>query len=1085
MKLITSFARNRVFANLAMALIMIAGLLAWAVMIREEIPGMTMDTIVVTVTYDGADPQEIEEGISRKIEDVIDGLEGVDSYISTSFEGRSETSITVSDGYDADLLLDRVRNEVDSISTFPADADRPSIVRPVDQDVVMTLGLLSDMDDARLKEWAETIRKELKHQAGVNQVTLTGTRAYEISVEISQDILHKYNLTIGAVADIIAEESQNRFGGTMRTSAEDIRLRTLGRRYTGRELAGIKVISGLNGQTLHLGDLADIRDGFTQNDLSIRANGRPAVMLNILSGEVDTIKMADRVSRFMAEKNKVLPPGTEIIVLTDDTEDIRSVLERLYANAGLGLVFVLILLWLFMDTRIAFWAGMGIPVSLLGGLAIVYLCGYTLNKVTLFGLIMVLGIVADDAIIVGEAIFYHRRTGAPALDAVIKGVSEVGLAVLVAIATTIAAFFPLYHIEGVLGKFIAPLPTAVIACLLISLLECLFILPAHLSDLPEYSGRPQRNGLLNVLDGFHKRTMAAMDIAGTRIYLPVLKACVRFRYIFVCLCISLVFICIGLVNGGFVKFKLFPKRAASVVTASVTFPEGTPFHITRKAVERLEASAMAAAASFDTLSGRPLVENRLATVGQWAGEDEEQAVSAAPNRGGVSITLASPAKSGVHSDAFITAWENACGPVAGVQSLTFDASDAGPPGSAIEISLQGNNLDQLSLAARKIIDALESVDGVSQVRSDNAPGKNELKLRLRPEARYLGLNTGELALRIQHAFYGALAMKVQRDNDEVDVFVRLTEAQRGNRRTLSEYLIKIDENTWIPLTAVADIEFGPGPSAIIRKNGFRQIMISADVDTAEIVAGDVIQSLSKGIFKEISSRYPDVDIVLYGDAEQSSETFGSIALWGPVSVMIIFVMIAAMFRSYVQPFLILLTLPFGIVGAVWGHLVMGKMLSVLSVFGMVALAGVVVNDAIVLIERINMNLARGTGFFDSVFQGGLRRFRAVMLTSVSTVGGLLPLILDKSQQAQQLIPMGISLAFGVAFATVLTLVLLPCLLVIVNDIRFVFAGGLGPGKVFRNRLEPAFHRVAPETEPSAPAAGAGPGSGKGFPVSCP
>lgn len=1059
MALIKAFAKNPVFANLAMVAILMAGILAGTVMVREDMPEMDLDTITVTVTYSGADPEEIEEGISRKVEDAIDGLEGIDEYESKSSEGASVNVITVTDGYDADRLLDRVRNEVDSINTFPDDADSPSIVRPSIQKAVISLGLVSDMDAARLKEWADTVKKEIQRLPGVSQVNLSGTRAYEISIELSQDTLRKYNLTVNDVADIITASSLNRFGGTLRTSAEDIRLRTMGRKYTGRELENIKIISGDAGQTVFLKDIARIKDRFTEDNLSIRANGRPAVLINVLAGDEDTIRIADTVKAFQAEKNKALPEDSEIIILSDNTESTRSNLDTLYSNAVMGLVLVFVLLWLFMDTKISFWAGMGIPISLLGGLAIVHFAGISLNKITLFGLIMVLGIVADDAIVVGESIFYHKTNGASALDAVVKGVSEIGLPVIAAIFTTIVAFLPLYHIDGMMGKFIVALPTAVIACLMISLVECMIMLPAHLSGTSGHTpGIIRKNRIFLAIEGFHDRSVASMEWAAQKVYLPVLKICVRFRYLFASLCVMCLLIVAGLVMGGFIKFNVFPKQASSIVVATVEFPEGTPFEVTSRAVARIEAAASKAAGRFTTLSGDPLIENILSTVGQGAGEKAGRSDSSSPHTGGVRVSMIDPEESGVHSDAFITAWEEACGPIAGVQSLDFSASNSGPPGAPVEICLQGEDLAQMSAAADVIMSKLNTIDGVSQVYSDNAPGKNELKFHIKPEAEYLGISLSDLAAQIQASYYGAEALEIQRDNDEVDVYVRLSEEERRTRDSIRDFYIKTDDNTWAPLSAVADITFEPGFSTIIRKNGFRQIMVSAKVDTAKIVAGEVLSSLEQSVFKQIRDDFPDMRIVLEGDAKRSAESFGSLYIWIPISIMGMFVIIATMFRSYIQPFLILMTIPFGLVGAVLGHFVMGHMLSLLSVFGMVALSGVVVNDAIVLIERINMNLEQGMAFFESIFQGGVRRFRAVMLTSISTVGGLLPLILETSRHARQLIPMGISLAFGVAFATILTLVLLPCLIAIVNDIRFVFAGGFSDANVSRRQLEPSFNR---------------------------
>ena len=1059
--IIKAFAKNRVFANLLMITILVAGLLSAKTMIREDMPEMQLDTISISVSYPGADPEEIEEGISRKIEDAIDGLEGIDEYTSTSSEGISSTVITVVDGYDPDRLLDRVSNEVDSITTFPEDAENPSIVRPQIQKAVISLALVSQMPEARLKEWADTVKKEIQRLPGVSQVNLSGTRSYEISVEISKANLLKYNLTIAQVADIIKNSSLNQSGGTLKTDDQEIRLRTIGRKYTGNALAKIKIIKGGNGQTLYLEDIADIKDAFTENNLSIRANGQSAVLLNVLAGDEDTIQIADRVLEYQVKTNAELPRGSEIIVLSDNTQGTRANLDTLFSNAMMGLVLVFILLWLFMDTKISFWAGMGIPVSLLGGLAIVHFSGITLNKITLFGLIMVLGIVADDAIVVGESIYYHRKNGASPLDAVVNGVSEVGVSVLAAILTTIVAFFPLYHIDGMMGKFIVALPTAVIACLVISLIECMMILPAHLSDLRDMKKKSVRKNLiLSAIERFHEFTVGSMDWAAQKVYLPVLKQCVRYRYLFFSLCIAILFVCAGLVSGGLVKFNVFPKQASSIVVASIEFAEGTAFDKTKDAVKRLEASAQVAADSMTSNSEKPLITNILATIGQSAGEKAGTQESSSPHIGGVRVTLVDPAETGIDSQAFLMAWERATGEIKGAQSIDFSASNSGPPGAPIEICIQGEDLDHISAAGDQIMEKLKAIDGVSQVYSDNAPGKNELIFRLKKEAEYMGLDLSDLGSQVYNAYYGAEALKIQRGNDEVEVNVRYTAAERKTGSSITDTMIKTDDDTWVPLSAIADISYAPGFSTITRKDGYRQIMVSAKVDTAKIVANEVTGPLGAGLFKDLEKQYPDVRIVLEGDAKRSAESFGSLFIWIPIALMGMFGIIATVFRSYVQPVLVMIAIPFGLVGAVLGHFVMGHMLSLLSVFGMVALAGVVVNDAIVLIERINMNLEEGMEFFEAIFQGGTRRFRAVMLTSISTVGGLLPLILETSQYAQQLIPMGISMAFGVAFATVLTLVMLPCLYTIINDLRYGMAVLTGKKEILRQALEPAFQRNA-------------------------
>jgi multidrug efflux pump subunit AcrB len=543
---------------------------------------------------------------------------------------------------------------------------------------------------------------------------------------------------------------------------------------------------------------------------------------------------------------------------------------------------------------------------------------------------------------------------------------------------------------------------------------------------------------------------------------------VKFRYLFVSFCIVILLLCTGLVKGGIIRFDLFPKQASSIVEVSVEFPEGTPFGVTQKAVEQLESAADEAAGTLSSSSDKPLVVNTLATIGQEAGEKMDSVNSASPNIGGVRVTLLDPAESGIHSDAFLVAWEKAAGNISGIQSLDFSASGSGPPGAPVEICIQGEDLNQITAAAAEIMATLRTIDGVYQVFSDNAPGKNELTFHLKREAEYLGLTLSGLASQIYGAYYGSEAVKIQRGNDEVAVNVRFTTAERKTRSSIRDMKVKIGDDTWVPLSVVADITSAPGFSKITRQDGFRQVTISAKVDIDKIVAGEVISILRRDLFNKITLQYPDIKIVLEGDAKHTRESFGSLYIWIPISIMSIFAIIATMFRSYIQPMLVLLTIPFGLVGAIMGHFFMGRMLSLLSIFGMVALAGVVVNDAIVMIERFNMNLEKGMDFFDALFEGGVRRFRAVMLTSISTIGGLLPLIFETSQHAQQLVPMGISLAFGVAFATVLTLVMIPSLVTITNDIRYAIAIICGRLNIHRNSLEPAFRRKKGTETPNPP-----------------
>lgn len=1033
-KIAEAFARNTVFANILLIIILLAGLGAARLMVREDFPSMTLDTVTVNLAWDGASPEDTEEGISRKVEDAIDSVEGIDTYTTTSTEGSSSTVITVKYGYDTEKVYDRVKNEIDQISTFPDDADNPVVNVPTVIFPVMTLGVSGEMDEKTLKTWADAMEDELKHLPEISQVEVTGTRDYQITVELSEGVLRRYNLTLSDVATAISNSSLNLSGGKVKTRGEEFSVRTMGKRYSGKELADIVVVAGTGGESLSLGQLATIKDDFEQDKLAIRSNGNPMALVVVSKTEQeDAIAIADRVTRYVTEANRTLPPGAHISILSDNTEEIRTNIGILRKNGIMGLILVFAVLWLFLDTRLAFWAGMGIPISLSGGLAILWLTGYTINTVSLFGLIMVLGIVADDAIVVGEAVYVQRKNGAGPLAAAVNGLMEVGMPVLAAVATTVLAFVPLMHIKGTMGKVIVCLAVAVIACLVISLVECLILLPAHLSTLPDPKGQtPSRFAPLRALESFHTRSVESMERVAETVYRPLLTKVLAHRYPAVCVAVAVALVTIGLFRGGLLKYNMFPERDGFELAAQLTFPEGTPYEVTEAAVARIEAGMHSLAAKTDTASGAPLVNHMLSVTGKAVNGHMGSMGNTGANLGGVQVSLLNASERGIHTRDLCLAWEQEVGAIAGVEKLTYTSGGGGPPGGDIEIALEGNDLDALTTAADDVMERLRQIDGVFRIESDSSPGKNEIRFTLKPEARNLGITVRDLANQAFAAYFGKEAVKIQRGNDEVDVKVTYTEEERSTLESLKDLMVKAPDGTMVPVKAVADMEIRPGYSTITRTDNRRQVTVSADVDSTKLVAGEVLEELESGFFSELEKNR-GVEIRLKGHAEKDREAFGSLALWYPLSVLSIYMIVAAMFRSYAQPLIILLTVPFGLIGAALGHAVMGLNLSLFSVFGMVALSGVVVNDAIVLIDRINTNISEGMPLVKAVVSGGVRRFRSVMLTSVTTVGGLLPLILETDPAAATMVPMGVSLAAGVTFATVLTLLLVPALMVVLHD----------------------------------------------------
>nr|MBF0222528.1 efflux RND transporter permease subunit [Desulfobulbaceae bacterium] len=1055
-QVLSAFIHNTVFANIAMVIIFLAGGMAVFSMIKETFPEFSLDAISVTVAYPGADPEEVEEGVCLKIEEAIEGLEGIKQYTTTSSENSGFAWIEVKENYDVGDVLDKVRNSVNAISTFPLDAEKPIITEYVLRDLVSFLYLAGDMSERQLKEWAEKTKDEIRNLPDISQVAVYGARDYEISIEVSEEKLREYGLTFDQVSAAIRRSSINLAGGTIRTQEEEIRVRTLGRKYTGGEFASIIVLARPSGELVTLDRIAQINDGFSEDPIAVAINGEPGIMLSVFkTKEEDSLAIAQRVKSYIEAEQLKLPDGATISMLYDGTEMLHSRINLLVKNGLIGLGLVFLLLWLFLDVRLSFWSGMGIPISIAGALAILWAMGATINMISLFGLIMVLGIVVDDAIVVGEAIFVHRQRGKSAVQAAIDGVTEVGMPVVAAVLTTIVAFIPLAYIGGIMGKFIAIMPVVVIACLVISLLECLFLLPAHLSHLPEpvsYDGRLNANRFKRLLN-INKLVSRKLELFVETVYAPFLSKVMQWRYISLCTALAILSITIGLIQGGFLKFEVFPEVDGFVISANVEFANGTPPEVTRKAVAEIEAALLRLAEHTRTRSGEPLLKNRYTLVGQELKDYGE----IGSHYGGVRAILLESEKRGIHTKDLMIDWEKEIPPLAGVKALTFAGLSQGPPGDPIEIWIQGRDMQKILAASGEVLERLRQFDGVTQIRSDHSLGKNEVRLTLKPEARALGFTVDDLAHQVKAGYFGEEALRLQRGRNDIRVKVRYEGDARQRISSLEQVRIRIGERE-VPLRSVADFTYSSGYSKITRTDGLRRIMVSAGVDTNKANANEILGQLSADFFPELKNRYPDLYISAQGEQKKMRESFSSLKIGFPLAGVGIFVIVATMFRSYAQPFVIMFTVPFGIIGAVVGHLLLGYELSMMSMFGMVALTGVVVNDAIVLIDRININLSEGMPFFEAIRNGGMRRFRAIFLTTLSTVGGLTPLIIETDLQAKFLIPMALSIAAGVAFATVLTLLLIPSILVILNDFRrlaYRLRSGVWPG---REEVEPASNR---------------------------
>ncbi|MCK5069310.1 MAG: efflux RND transporter permease subunit [Desulfocapsa sp.] len=1056
-KLLATFARNTVFANIILLLIFFAGFLATKLTVRESFPEFAIDKLVITVPYPGADPEEVEEGINQKIEDALESVQGIDLYTTKSKEGLASVIVDVKDGYDTSEVLDTVRSYVNAISTLPVDAEKPIIRAIVKKQVVMLLALSGDLNEKQLKQWGERIKDEVKLNPLISQVEAYGTREYEIGIEISEEKLRKYGLNFDQVANVVRKSSFNLAGGTLRTVGEEIRIRTVGRKYTGEELAKIVVLARPGGEIITLDKIAQIKDGFTEDPIIATIDDQPAMFVQIAkTEEEDAIKISNAVQAFVVEKQKILPPGVHISVFYDTTNSLRARINLLTRNGVIGLGLVFFMLWLFLDLRLSFWAGLGIPISIAGAMFVLWTIDASINMISLFGLIMVLGIVVDDAVVVGESIYVHRQRGESPFDAAVNGVSEVAMPVFAAVTTTIVAFIPLAYVGGTMGKFIAILPIVVIACLAFSLVESLLLLPAHLSHLPDLNKKKKLWGPFDLIERGRSSVSQGLESFIEKRYTPFIAKVLDWRYVSLAVAISVLIISMGLVKGGLVKFQVMPKFDGFVITSTAEFPEGTPPGITSEALDQIESAFDRLAAKTTTSSGEPLVRQRLRLVGQVLSGDMG---ATGPHMGSIQIILLPSEKRGIHSNDLLIEWEKEIGEIPGIKSLSFAGMHAGPSGAEIEVWLQGHDMDALRHASDDLQDALSEFAGVYQISSDYAQGKNELQLSLKPEATTLGLTVQDLARQINAGFYGREAFRLQRGSDDIRVKVRYTASERTRVSDFERVHIRTSDGREVPLLSVADISFAPGFSTITRTDGLRRIKVTAEVNNKQANSSEIFAELEKTIFRDLKRDYPDVHLAMQGSKKNMRESFDTLKVGYPIAMVGIFVIIATIFRSYIQPFIILFTIPFGLIGAIIAHLLFGYDLSMMSIFGMVALSGVVINDAIVLIERVNENLTLGMKLFDAITQAGARRFRAIFLTSISTVGGLVPLIVETDMQAQFLIPMALSVAGGVIFATVLTLVLIPSLLVIMNDFRRVFQKGLTGIWPTREEVEPRSLKV--------------------------
>lgn len=1045
------FARNHVAANLLM--IFVAGLGFFNLQLQmpvEVFPSFSLDRISVRTAYPGATPQEVEEAVTIRVEEALQDLASVEETRSRSSEGSSVITLDLASGEDPRDALDDIKSRVDAINTFPDAVEVPSVTLAQRKREVISVALSGELREHELRLLADRVRDELLAKAAITQVEIQSVRPYELAVEISERRLREYGLTLAQVAQAIARGSASAAAGNLRTEGGELLLRTQGQAYSAREFGEIAVLTRADGSQLLVRDIAVLRDGFDESQISTRFNGEASILIEVYRvGDQSAIDVAAATRDYVQSAAQWLPAGVSLDTWRDRSTILRARLNTLLKSALQGGLLVVVLLTLFLRPAVALWVTIGIPVSFLGSFIVLPWLGLTINIVSLFAFILVLGIVVDDAIVTGENIYTHTRRGVPGERAAVEGTLEVATPVTFGVLTTALAFLPLAMVGGVRGQIFAQIPAVVVPVLLFSLIESKFVLPAHLKNLKvRESARP------NLLARVQQSVADGLESLVHWVYKPILSLALRWRLATVSLFVASLVISIAVMSSGWMRFVFFPQVDSETAVASLQMQVGTPFAVTDAVVERMESAARELREKYrDAETGESVILDILATSGSGGGSG-----AGASNMGRVMFEIVAPEarSSTVTSGELVREWRRAIGPVPGAEALNFRA-EIGRGGEPIDLQFYGNDLAQLRQVADLTKAHLAGYDGIFDIGDSLNAGKRELELRLRPGAQTLGLSVSDLANQVRQGFYGYEVQRVQRERDEVKVVVRYPAEERRSLRDLQDMRIRTADGSSVPFGEVAEIVSAQGPATLYRIDRRRIVSVTADANKE---AAD-LPAVKRGVGEFLDQAlvgYPGISYSLEGEAREQRESMSTLQ-YGSIAVLFgIYALLAIPFRSYSQPFVVMAAIPFGLVGAMIGHWIMGMSLSIFSLMGMLALSGVVVNDSLVLVDYINKQRERGMSALQAVSSAGPARFRPVLLTSITTFVGLAPLLLDQSTQAQFLIPMAVSLGFGILFATGITLLLVPCVYSLAYDGKQAILRGwrwlYGPARTPSERENP-------------------------------
>ena len=1039
--LIAWFARNNVVANLLLFVIIAAGAITLIDLKKEVFPEFSLDTVSISMDYRGAAPEEVEEAICVRIEEAIQGMVGIKKMTATAREGGASIVVEVLAGQDVRRILEDVKSRVDAIDTFPEEAEQPVIQEVTSRFQVINVSISGDTDLATLKRLGENTRDEITALPEISQAALLSTPPYEVSIEVSEEALRRWGLTFDQIANAVRRFSIDLPGGSVKTATGEILLRTKGQAYTGEEFERLPLLTRPDGTRIYLSDVAKVVDGFEDQAKSATLDGVPSVVVQVYRvGDQSAIEVADAVHAYIENAKTSLPEGIQMAAWQDSARMLKGRIDLLTKNAATGLALVFVMLALFMRLRLALWVCVGIPISFLGAIAMMPILDVSINQMSLFSFILVLGIVVDDAIVVGENISTKQHQTKKGYRGAVEGTYEVLVPVGFGVLTTMAAFAPMLFVDGIMGKIMVVFPLIILPTLFFSLLESNLILPCHLSHYKPLKRRPSSNLFMRIWNGSFDGIAAGLAWFVRRVYRPILAVALEWRYATVALALALALVTGGMVAGGIVKLTLFPTVESDNVVAFLTMPQDAPVSVTREAVEQIERAAIEVRAEIAEEEG----EDQVALILSSVGEHPFRAVQSGPaagdgafsgeNLGEVNIELRPSEGREMSAEEIGARWRERVGQIPGAVELTITTDLIGG-GKAVDIQLSALDLNELQAAADRIKEELTTYAGVMEITDSYRGGKPEVKLALTSEGEALGLTLENLGRQVRQGFFGEEAQRIQRGRDDVRVMVRYPALARRSLGDLEQMRVRTPGGAEVPFSTVAVASLGRGPAAITRVDRNRAVNVQAEVDESITTGGDVLADLDAAFLPALMEQYRGVTYSFEGDQADFAESMDSLMRGFGAALFVMYSMLAIPLKSYIKPMIVLAAVPFGFIGAVWGHALLGMPLSFLSMCGMVALAGVVVNDGLVLVTFIHNYSGRHGTLAEAVKRAGEARFRAILLTSLTTSAGVLPLMLEKSLQAQFLIPMAVALAFGVLFATVVTLVLVPCLYIILNDIR--------------------------------------------------